>query len=446
MKLGKREIDALTCPANRRDTLVFDEEVTGFCIRVTAKTKVFLFQYRRGSAVRRLTLGRYGDITPAQARNLALRARGQVAAGGDPAGERRLMLEAEAETAKQKRKKADIDGYTVQNLIDDWARTGLASRSAAHKKEAPAALKRNLGPRLLGAPASSLTHAELQRIVDAIAARHPVAARRLRDYGRAMMNWGMQRQKIASNPFASVVIEAPVADRDRVLTDEELGATWRAAGAMPYPFGPLIQLMILTLQRRNEVAGLQWSELSSDGTLWTIPSRRAKNRKGHLVHLTEQVRQILADIPHVAGCDLVFTLTGKTPVSGFSRAMEELRDAVAGEKTPRRENGRKSNLAGIAEPWRLHDFRRTGVTAMARLGVAMQVADRILNHVESKGSRSVAEIYQRHEFLAERRAAAELWAAHVLAVAAEGPQRTEQPVRKQQRFRRRPTRKPKPAP
>ena len=76
MKLGKREIDALTCPPDRRDRLVFDDDLTGFAIRVTRDgSKIFLFQYRRGAAVRRVRIGTYGDLTPAQARRLGDEAR-----------------------------------------------------------------------------------------------------------------------------------------------------------------------------------------------------------------------------------------------------------------------------------------------------------------------------------------------------------------------------------
>ena len=446
-KLTKAEIDRLACPDGRRDVLVFDEELPGFGIRLTsAGNKIFIFQYQRLGAVRRLVLGRYGEITPAAARKLATTARGAVTGGADPVAQRQAALEAEAEAAAAARAKAASDSYTVERLIEQWAREGLATRSAAHRREAPRALKHGFGPAALAEPASSLTSAGIQRTLDAIAAQRPVTAQRFRAYGRTMASWAVAREKLASNPFATARVENKAQARDRVLSDAELGAVWRAASSTAYPFGPLVQLAILTLQRRNEVAGMRWSELSPGRDLWTIPSRRAKNRKAHLVHLVEPARAILATIPPRQGSDLVFTLTGQTPASGFSRAVEDLRDAVAGHVTPKGQNGRRPNAKRDAEPWRLHDFRRTGVTCMARLGVPMQVADRILNHIESRGSRSVAEVYQRYEFLPERLAASELWAAHVLKVAAADAGQEGAPARKPQRFRRRPVRKPRQAP
>jgi integrase len=206
------------------------------------------------------------------------------------------------------------------------------------------------------------------------------------------------------------VIETRLESRARALTDGELAAVWNALDAMTYPFGPYFRLLLLTLQRRDEVAAMRWAELAPDFRHWTLPAGRAKNRRAHIVHLCEPARAILAGIPRRAGSDLVFTTTGLTPISGFSRGIRALRDQVAKHMPA------EAEAADEADRWRLHDFRRTGVTVLARLGVLPHVADKLLNHVGGTIS-GVAAIYQRHEFLAERAAALDLWAAHVLAVA-----------------------------
>ena len=107
---------------------------------------------------------------------------------------------------------------------------------------------------------------------------------------------------------------------------------------------------------------------------------------------------MLAAMPRLEGCDLVFTANGRTPVSGFAKSKE-----------------RSDRLSGVRD-WRLHDFRRTAVTWMAGAGFPPHVADRLLNHVEG-AIRGVAAVYQRGEFLPERKAALEAWAEHVLASA-----------------------------
>jgi hypothetical protein len=90
----------------------------------------------------------------------------------------------------------------------------------------------------------------------------------------------------------------------------------------------------------------------------------------------------------------VFSLTGTKPFQSFSAAKREL-----------------DKLSSVSS-WRLHDLRRTFVSGMARLGVVPHVADKVLNH-QSGTISGVAAVYQRHEFLTERKDALERWGAHM---------------------------------
>ena len=151
-------------------------------------------------------------------------------------------------------------------------------------------------------------------------------------------------------------------------------------------------MMLLTAQREGEVAGMGWSELDIEKRIWAIPGARSKNGKPHIVHLSAMAIEILEQVPRVAGQDLLFSGTGKTPVSGFSRAKARI-DRLMG---------------GDIAPWVLHDLRRTATTGMARLGIAPHVADRVLNH-QAGTIRGVAAVYNRFEYLDERKAALEAW-------------------------------------
>jgi integrase len=183
------------------------------------------------------------------------------------------------------------------------------------------------------------------------------------------------------------------------LSDDELRSVWNAAGAMGSPFGPFVQLLILTGQRLNEVAGMAWSEIDLTSGAWTLPRGRVKNDKGHEVPLSAPATDIIRKIPKVNGCDLLFTTNGKRPVSGFSKAKIALDE--------------KSGVEG----WTFHDLRRTMASGMARLGVGLPVIEKILNH--SSGSfRGVVGVYQRHSFADEKRAALDLWGAHVARLVA----------------------------
>lgn len=419
MKLTKREIDRLTCPPGKRDAMFMDDEVKGFGLRVTERgSKVFLFQYRFAGRVRRMVLGPYGDLTPAQARKRAEEVRGLYLAGRDPAGEKKAHALAAAAEMERQTAQAAADALTLGVLITRWQDGALRDSSASYRKDAPASLRSSFAG-LLDRPARSLTTMEIQAHLDDVALRYPVMARRLHACGRSMFGWAEKRNLVPGNPFSDVVMEGREASRERVLTDAEIAAVWNAAGAMPYPFGPFLRLLLLTLQRRNEVAGMRWAEISPDRSTWSLPGGRVKNSKGHIVHLSAPAQQILAELQSVADPDTgaaspyVFTSNGRSPISGFSKAKKRLDEVMAAQAA---ENGGKKPSALPEQDWRFHDLRRTGTTVMARLGVGHHIADKVLNHVEG-AIKGVAAIYQRHDYLTERAAALDAWAAYVLKVA-----------------------------
>ena len=217
-------------------------------------------------------------------------------------------------------------------------------------------------------------------------------------YGRACYTWGQRRGKLEANPFLGLPIAPAIPARERVLTDAEIGAVWRAALSLVEPWGPLLRLLMLTLARREEVAGMRWSELAPDLSQWTIPAARMKLGKPHTVALTDTARAALADVTRIAGQDLVFSTTGKKPVSGFSKVKIAL--------------DRAAHVAG----WRLHDFRRTGVSVLAGMGFDPVVADKLLAH-QPHALSAVARVYQRHDFARERKSALEAWCDRVLRCA-----------------------------
>lgn len=446
MRLTKTAIDTLACPPGKRDILVFDDDLPGFGIRVTTSGhRTFIFQYQlggRGGTRRRMVLGRYGEITPSQARAAAEVARGDVRKGGDPA---RAKAETDAAAKAEKiatRRRADAEALTFGALIEDWARVALVDRSASHRHEAPRRAAA-VYAKVRDCPANTLDGGELQRITDAMVTSAPISARRALSYARAAFSWALRRGYVSGNPFLRVVIDRREVSRDRVLADAELGEIMRAARRLPYPFGPFVLVLLLTLQRRGEVAGMAWSEIAPDRATWTIPSRRAKNRRAQIVHLAPAVRELLAGLPRVAGRPLVFGATrarrraskdapapeGPRSIGDFSGVKQKLFAQITVERAQRPEPAE----GWPPFDWRLHDFRRAGVSAMARLGVGHHVADRILNHVHGAGAiRGVAAVYQRHEFLAEREAALRTWADH-LASTAESPVRTPNVVRLRRR-------------
>ncbi|WP_421994003.1 tyrosine-type recombinase/integrase [Roseococcus sp.] len=413
-RLTKRLVDAFSCPPNRKDALLFDGDVTGFALRATASgSKLFLLQYKHGGTVRRLPLGEYGVITVDQARTLAQEARGRVSAGGDPLAERRSATHAAVQERKLERDTAKAEAFTFKAMVERWRKEHLApKRSPGYAAEAERALLVSFA-KWSDRAAQSITSAEASDALDKIREeRGPAAASHAFRYAHAAFNWAERRELVFSNPMARAVAPEKSKARDRALTDAELGTVWRATEKLAPPFGAMFHLLILTLQRRSEVAGMRWSEISEDGQLWTLPSARTKNAQRHIVHLSPTAQAVIKAIPRFQKSDLVFTTTGKTPVSGFSRAKQRVDEYAAEER-------RKMKIKPAEIPaWHVHDLRRTGVSTMARLGIPSDVADRILNHQASSTNSGVKGIYQVHSFGAEREEALRSWAKHIATVGA----------------------------
>jgi len=400
-KLTDRFLAALKVEDGRKDRLVFDSACRGLGVRVTAKgTRSFIAQWTDPVTRRKVRepIGVWGNITIEQARE-AVRARlGAVAKGLNPKAERLLQR------AKAERERAAM-ALTFEGLIEEWKALHLSHRRPRYAVEAVRAIRLGLAD-LLKRPAAGITRSDAVNAIDRITlAGKRVAAARVKQYARACYSWGLRRDKVEVNPFAGLPLAPEKAERERVLSDDELRAVWVAAGALGYPWAGFYQLLILTLQLREEVAGIRWSELSDDLSLWTIPGARMKNGKPHDVHLSEPARAILRSLPRLADCDFVFSTTATSHVSGYSKAKRHLDTAIV-------------KAGGEVAPWIPHDLRRTGVTVLARLGFDSIVVDKLLAHQPGK-LRGVAGVYQRHDFARERAAAFDAWAAHVTGTATE---------------------------
>ena len=440
MKLTKTNIDDLACPPNRKDVLVFDDALPGFAVRVTqAGVKVFLFQYRRGGTVRRLRFGQYGNLTPTEARRLAEIARGEIAAGRDPVGDAEAARKYAAADAAHLAEENKADAFTFDALVNLWAKERLAHRKPAYQREAVRSLRVNLAG-LLTVPAAKIDATMLRQELAKVIKRTPRTAggtakgpapsqgapgltiqRRARSYAHAMYAWAHRNGLVEANPVAAVHIDGRLTSRERVLSDAELGEVWRAAGLTPWPWGSYFRMLILTLQRGAETAGMRWFEISAGEARWELPGARTKNGKPHIVHLSEPAKAILRTSPRVTtGNDktpspFVFTTNGTSPIAGFSHAKALLDNRILIERIKLARA--KGQAPAPLDTWRLHDLRRTGVTVMARLGIRWEVADRVLNHVGGAVT-GVAAVYQRHEWLTERGQALDQWARHITEIAA----------------------------
>jgi integrase len=391
MKFTQRRIETLQCPAGAKDALVFDDEQRGLGVRVTASgRKSYLAQYTVRGQKRRIPIGSCSAISLAAARAAVQEILGRVAGGRDPAIERKAA-------ALEARRKAADEALTLGALLEQWSALHLTERRERYATEAVRAIKYAFAGHLKS-PADTLDRAAVVRILDGLAKDGRVAmASRTAAYGRACYHWAVKRGSLASNPFQDLPL-APIAKRERVLTDEELRAVWEAT-AGPGPFNAIVRMLILTGQRREEVAGMTWGEIASDLSTWTIPASRAKNGVAHIVPLPLQAQAILKSAHGMAkGNELELVFRGRGGAfNGFSKAKTTLDE--------------ESSVTG----WRLHDLRRTMATGLQKLRVRLEVTEAVLNHVS--GSRAgIVGVYQQHDWADEKRAALTSWGERVEAI------------------------------
>lgn len=363
-----------------------------FVLQPTGKGS-WAVRYRSAGRTRKLTLGTYPAIDLKSARELASRALVKAAAGDDPAAEKQAAKKSEAPVER------DIVEKVVESFIERYAKANTRSWLETErmlKKEVVGAWKgRNL---------SAIGKADVHELLDKIVDRgSPIAANRVLAALRRMCNWAVERDIIKASPCERIKPPSAVQSRDRILSDDELRAVWRACDAIGWPFGPLVKLLILTGQRRDEVAEMCWSEIDFSTKTWMLPRARAKNDVEHEVPLSAMALAILEALPRVSSKPgFVFTTKGTTAVSGFARAKERL-DAELAKTVP------------DMPPWVIHDLRRTFASGAARLGINLPVIEKVLNHVSGSFG-GIVGVYQRHSFADEKRAALEAWGRHVAAL------------------------------
>ena len=429
--ITKRAVDAMK--AGGADLFLWDDDLSGFGVKATpAGGKVYLYQYRvggRGNPTRRYTIGKHGALTPDQARTRAKALAHQVEQGIDPRQAEDDAKAAKAEAQRLADEKARLEGELAFSKLApkflDWYE-GDKARRASSVRMARLVIVRYLTPALADKPLPKITRDDLWPIFDAIPANKRGMKRAVFAYASTLFSWAMkERGVITENPLRAMAKPDAPAARDTVLTDDDLADLWREADTLVKPFGSFFRLLVLTAQRRSEVAGMMWGELNRDAATWIIPATRAKNKTDHLVPLTDAViaeLDLLALVQQVkAKADKpdatkwpktgnVLTTNGRTAISGFTKVKAALDLAMAKART-------KSGGPAI-EPWRIHDLRRTVATGFQRLGVRFEVTEAVLNHIS--GSKSgVAGIYQKHDWKAEKRTALEAWARHVAAITAD---------------------------
>jgi integrase len=411
--LTDRSLQALR-PALDGRTVVWDALLPGLAVRVGRKGKRAFYAVKRRAGQAQVSwvmLGHYPVMTLAEAREKAREALAALIDGEDPASLAEAKRRAREEAERQRR------AGTFAAVAEDFIRRHAMTRRSG--KETAGLIRRELVPAWGERPIGEITRRDVIALVEAIMDRGgdkpapgtrrksggPYAARHALSALRKLCNWAVGRDLIAASPCDRVKaaeLHGSPAKRDRVLSDVEIRRVWRAACATGYPYGPLIKTLMLTGQRRDEIAAARWSEVDLDRAVLELPAGRVKVDDRHVVPLTPAVLDILEALPRFAAGDYLFSgQAGDRPFSGFSKAKRRLND-----------------LIGDIESFTLHDLRRTARTKLSELGVTPFVAELVIGH-RQQGVSAIYDLYRYHN---EKRAALLKWEAKLLSIVAPGPE------------------------
>ena len=389
IRLTQMGVEKLAPPKIGR-VVYWDRTLPGFGLRVTATGgKSWICKTRVGTKQVFETVGPLARIPKVDdARKLARESMAKAAAGENPVAQRRERERTAAATTFR---------LIAVRYVERHAKKHTKPTTW---KELQRQLDVDVFPHWRDRAIASITRRDVADLLDGIERRgSPVQANRTLARLKTLFAWAVQEEIIENDPTARVEKVVKERARDRVLGDNEISLLWAACDGLDYPFGVMGKLLLLTAQRRDEVAGMRWAELDLPNRLWVIPRERAKNDRAHTVHLNDLAIEVLQAVPRIAETEYVLTTTGNSPISGYTKAKAAI-DRRMGD--------------GL-ESWVFHDLRRTAATGMAKLNIPPHVVDRILNHVSGE-IRGVAAVYNRHSYDAERQAALEAWGRYIQAL------------------------------
>lgn len=370
-------------------------------------TAAWVLRFRFGTRRKELTLGRYPDVTLADARKLATAARKRVNEGTDVAREKQ---EARADAAA---------AVTMRELCDEFMRRKVETERRRPEK-ARDLFDGNIIPALGNLVAREVTDRQIIAMLDRIREGGSLVKRRRKETGPApsvanhvlrllkqVFRYGRSRRYLDHNPAAEIGTDAAGGRekaRTRALEVGELGTFLQALAGAPINEADALALRIIlvTCVRVSELVAAKWDEVDADAGIWSIPAENTKTGQGIAIPLAPQVVGWFRRLHELAG--------------GGEWVLPTRRNQK-GRPTINRETLERSlrRVSHGLPPFVIHDFRRTARTHLAGLGVPRDVAERCLNHK----LQGVEAVYNRHDYFEERREALQKWAA-MLAVLEQG--------------------------
>jgi integrase len=387
----------------------WDTQLPGFGLRISdSGRKIWIALYRVGSRLVRETIGTAALIpNVAEARERARQSMQKAQAGENPVVQRR---ERERAAMAASEKLPDNFRAVADRFVERYAKENTKPTTWMELRRQ---LEVDVLPKWADRPIASITRQDVTELLNGIADRgSPVQANRTLTPLKTLFRWVVDEELVVADPTARVRKIVKETARDRVLSDLEIRLFWAGCDKLGWPFGPMFKVLLLTAQRRDEVGGMEWSEIAP----FNCGQFRARRRR--TVELTRYISRILPlrsstscqrhrdGVPTVAVWSQAHTCSLQT-VSVPSPVSARLRSGSTStwcrRSAPSSRDTGQDPGKGQIEGWILHDLRCTAATGMARLNIAPHVVDRTLNHV-SGTIRGVAAVYNRHAYLDDRKA------------------------------------------
>lgn len=372
----------------------------GLTFTLSAKgTAAWTLRYRIAGKAKELTLGRYPDITLTRAREIAGTRRAEIQQGIDVAAEKRRAEHAVA------------NAWTFRKLADDYfekAADYLAASTIDGRKQQ---LRDYVHTKIGSRSAAEVSPAEIVAAVEAASVKSLHVARLVLIAIREVFAHGIARHVVKENPCAHIKARAIIGgmkqQRERVmLTDAEIGEVLKTLPTLSRPNALMVRILLSTGARIGELVQAEWSQVDFDQATWTIPVEHSKTKKAFVIPLVPMVAGWFAELHTLAfGSRYVLPIRTRNHGNEDDAHMEPVTLNAA-------LNSLATTLGNKCRRFTPHDLRSTCRSHLGALGIDVLIAERCLNH--SLGG--LVAVYDKHDYLTERRRALELWAAKLASL------------------------------
>lgn len=367
----------------------FDVITSGLGMRVSVKgTKSFFYRYRFHGKNKRFNIGSFPGISLKLARQRALELKVSVSNGVDP------------QLVKEKKKAPPPKVVLFADIVEAYMQNYLPSLRKATAREYERIIAKELMPLLRHKPVEKIERRELVHLLEAIGNHRgaKTLANRVRSVLSSVYSFGVDTGRVQFNPVLTIKKTQKEVSRDRIYSKEELKTLWDAFEAQEEPISSYYKCLLILGQRAGETRRMKWEDVDLKKEIWIIPKEETKAARMHIVPLPKIATELLTHLKSISSDTYVFESSRKSdrPIRWTHKASARIREQ-----------------SGVYD-FKIHDLRRTMASSLAELGISRTMIGKVINHKGISGDSSVTAIYDRYDYLVEKREALERWSQHMV--------------------------------